>query len=101
MRNPKIFSLVSRREREILQTNLMIPEEIKTNRNFKLFVTVKRNSPTTIPISRVTSAESASLEIWEFGEDFATLASEDGKLFEAHGVILATKSPAFESTTVK
>ena len=31
-RNPKIFSLVSRREREILQTNLMIWEEIETSR---------------------------------------------------------------------
>ena len=31
-RNPKIFSLVSRREREILQTNLMIREEIETSR---------------------------------------------------------------------
>ena len=43
-RNPKVFSLVSRREREILQTNLMIREEIETSR-FQIFVTRKRNPP--------------------------------------------------------
>ena len=47
-RNPKIFSLVSRREREILQTNLMIREEIETSR-FQTFCDEKEKS--TIPIS--------------------------------------------------
>ena len=47
-RNPKIFSLVSRREREILQTNLMIREEIETSR-FQTFCDEKEKS--IIPIS--------------------------------------------------
>ena len=47
-RNPKVFSLVSRREREILQTNLMIREEIETSR-FQTFCDEKEKS--TIPIS--------------------------------------------------
>ena len=47
-RNPKIFSLVSRREREILQTNLMIREEFETSR-FQTFCDEKVKS--TIPIS--------------------------------------------------
>ena len=47
-RNQKIFSLVSRREREILQTNLMIREEIETSR-FQTFCDEKEKS--TIPIS--------------------------------------------------
>ena len=51
-RNPKVFSLVSRREREILQTNLMIREEIETSR-FQTFCGEKEKS--TIPISVFSS----------------------------------------------